>query len=994
LRRDQVADLSPLYDGAVPLSLIAGPANAGKVELLLDRYLDSLEREPLLIVPNRSDVERVERELLAARPALLAGSIGTFDDVFERVAYAGEGARPLVSQAQRALLVRRVLGTAQLDGLAASARFGGFADALLQTLGELESGLLEPGALDGDLATLYAAYRAELDRLGLWDRDLLRRRAAELLQSELGAWHGEPVFAYGFEDLTGAEWALLEALAARTDVSVSLPYEPARPAFASLRRTAEDLSRLADGRIEELPPRYGASAHPALAHLERSLFGTSESVVTRTRSLSDGAVRFFEGAGARGALELVGEELLALLRAGTPAERIGIVCPSLERWRTPLETVLGTLGVPYSVDGELRLAQTAFGQALTAMLRFAWLGGTRRDLFAFLRSPFSGLERRAVDFVEGRLRGRAIQTPERVVEESEKLRPGPVPGLAELEHADDPVDAVRELAARMLRNAYGLGTPPAGEQARLDLRTHETVRRLLGELDRWRALVGDLSREDVAAALERQTLRPMRGDEPGRVAVVDLLRARTRRFDVVFVLGLEEGSLPRRGFSSPFLDDDTRHELDQRGARLQRPDAVSRDRYLFYTACTRPLERLYLVREAATDDGSPREPSPFWDEVQAVFDPEDVRRWTRRRPLSALTWTLDDAPTERERLRALAGLAARDTGAAEALARANGWERRLERAIQAFRRPTRLTHPLVLEQLGSRSTFNVTELERFADCSSAWFVERFLDPRTIDAEVDAKLRGSVAHSALFKFFTRLPKELGVEKLDESVADGAVRLMRACLDEALAGVRMEMTEMQARELDQTLWRDLSAVVHDECASELPLVPRRFEVSFGSERAPQELQRGLDLGEGLTLSGKIDRIDVDPFGARGIVQDYKSGKHAHSAREIESELRLQIPLYMLVLRDLVGLEPLGGVYRPLAGERKARGLLRQSEGETLAGYSKNDYLDEESFWAAVDKAKAKALELAGRIGGGDVRHDPKGGECPTWCDLWPMCRVPRP
>ena len=974
----------------MPLSLIAGPANAGKVELLLDRYLASLEREPTLIVPNRSDVDRVERDLLRRRPCLLAGSIGTFDDVFERIARSGEGVRPLLSAAQRALLVRRALASAELDGLAASARFAGFADALLQTLAELESGLLEPQELEGDLATLYGAYRIGLDRLGLWDRDLLRRRAAERLQSDLEAWHDEPVFAYGFEDLTGAEWALLEALAARTEVTVSLPYEPARPAFSSLRRTAEDLSRLAGAGIEELPPRYGESAHPALAHLERALFSDTPPPPVPI----DGAVRFFEGAGPRGALELVGEELLALLRGGTPAERIGIVCPSAERWRAPLDTALATLGVPYSLDGEVRLAQTPLGHALAAMLRFAWLGGTRRDLFTFLRSPFSGLERRAVDFVEGRLRGRAIQTPDRVVEEAEKLRGMPLPALAELREAEEPVAAVRRLAARMLRNAYGLEGPPVGEPSRLDLRAYETTTRLLTDLDRWRALVGELSREDLVAALERQALRPMRGDEPGRVAVVDLLRARTRRFDAVFVLGLEEGSLPRRGAASPFLDDDVRRALDERGARLQRPDSVSRDRYLFYTACTRPLERLYLVREAATDDGGPREPSPFWDEVQAVFEPDDVRRWTRRRPLSALTWTLDGAPTERERLRALAELASTDGPAADALARANGWERRLERALRAFSRPTKLTHPLVLEQLASRLTFNVTELERFADCSSAWFVERFLDPRSIDAEVDAKLRGSVAHNALFKFFTRLPKELGVEKLDERVVADASRLMRGCLDEALQGLRMEMTEMQARELDQTLWRDLEALVHEECASGLELVPRRFEVAFGSERAAPELQRGLDLGDGVHLSGKIDRIDVDPFGARGIVQDYKSGKHAHSAREIESELRLQIPLYMLVLRDLVGLEPLGGVYRPLAGERKARGLLRVDEQETLPGYVKNDYLDDEALWAAVDNAMATARRLAGRIRAGDVVHDPKGGECPAWCDLWPMCRVARP
>ena len=410
----------------MPLNLIAGPANAGKVGLLLDRYLGALESEPVLIVPNRSDVDFVERELLARRPALLAGTIGTFDDVFERIARAGgEGRRPLPN-VQRAFVVRRAIATAALNGLSTSAQSGGFADALLETIAEVESGLLEPGDLDGDVSRLYAAYRSELTRLGLVDRELLQRIAVERLQSALDAWHGEPVFAYGFEDLTSAQWALLEALAARTEVSVSLPYEPGRPGFASLRRTAEDLSRLAGPRIEELPPRYGDSAHPALAQLERALF----TDVPPEPEPIDGAVRFFEGAGARGALELVGEELLAVLRSGTPPENIGIILPSVERWRAPLETALGTLGVPYAVDGQVRVAQTPFGQALTAMLRFAWLGGTRRDLFTFLRSPFSGLERRAVDFVEGRLRGRAIQTPERVVEEAEKLRGAPLPSLA------------------------------------------------------------------------------------------------------------------------------------------------------------------------------------------------------------------------------------------------------------------------------------------------------------------------------------------------------------------------------------------------------------------------------------------------------------------------------------------------------------------------------------------------------------------------------------
>src|SRR5581483_4937393 len=329
-------------------------------------------------------------------------------------------------------------------------------------------------------------------------------------------------------------------------------------------------------------------------------------------------------------------------------------------------------------------------------------------------------------------------------------------------------------------------------------------------------------------------------------------------------------------------------------------------------------------------------------------------RWTIRRPLSALTRPLEDAATERERLRALARLDAVEPDEASALARANGWDRRLARARRALRRRTRLTHPLVLESLGSRDSFGVTELERFADCSSAWFVERYLDPKSIDAEVDAKLRGSVAHTALNRFFAALPKELGTEKVEPELVEDAVRLMRKCLDDALSGVRLEMTDLQRQELDLGLWRDLEALVQAEAETPLPLVPRRFEVSFGSERSAPELQRGLDLGS-FALSGKIDRIDLDPFAARGIVWDYKSGKTAHSAAEIERELRLQIPLYMLVLRDLVGVEPLGGLYRPLSGDRKARGLLRaDARGDGVPGYSPRDYVDEDDFWRKVELA----------------------------------------
>jgi len=974
----------------VPLALLVGPANAGKVSRLLDRYLENLGREPFLVVPNRAEVERVERDLLSRQPVLLGGEIGTFDDLFERIARGDGRERPVATDAQRALVLRRVLAGASLNGLGPSARFAGFAETLLGAVSELEAGLVDPGHVEGDLAVLFAAYREELDRLDLWDRDLERRRAVERVEGELSAWDGRPVLAYGFEDLTGAQWRLLQALAGRAEVTVSLPYEPARPAFASLARTAEDLAGLAGGQVEELPPAYAEIAHPALAHLERAVF--SEGPRPEPPQL-EGAVRFLEAAGSRGALELVAEEVLRLVRDGTTPEAIGVVCPSLDRVRAPLETAFATAGVPYALEGRVRLGQIPFGHALLSALRFLWGTGERRDLFGFLRSPYSGLPRAHADYLEGRLRGLGVRTG--VEERAVALRGQALPLLDDVRAAGSPVEAVRVLGRAMLRAAHGLEAPPVGEASRLDLRVFERVSRLLTELAGWDDLGGELTREDVLAALERLPIRLAGAAEPGRVAVLDLLRARTRRFDVVVVLGLEEGSLPRRSAASPFLDEDVRRALDERTrSRLAKPDPVSRDRFLFYAACTRPSRRLYLVREAATDDGAPRQASPFWDEVRALFDPADVARWTRRRPLSALTWPLDEAPTDRERLRALAALSAADAPAAEALALANGWERRFLRARAAFERPTTLTNPAVLAELAARSTFNVTELEAFASCSSIWLVERLVSPRSIDAEVDAKLRGSIAHTTLHRFYAGLPKELGAEQVDGARLEDALRFLRRCFEDALAGVRQELSELERRELEGQLWRDLERFVRDEAEAELPLVPRRFEVGFGTERSSPELQRGLDLG-GFALSGKIDRIDVDPMSARGIVWDYKSGKTAFSAAKIDSELRLQIPLYMLVLRDLVGIEPLGGLYRALAGEGSARGLLRASaRDDGIPGFARNDYRDEDEFWAQIERAVEHARGFAGRMRAGDVRHDPLGdGACHSWCELAPMCRVRR-
>ena len=141
----------------------------------------ALGRDPWLIVPNRADVERVERELVERRGGLLAGTVGTFDTLFGELARAdGEGKR-LLGDAERAVVLRRLVDAAQAHG----PRLAGLADAVGRALAELDGSLLDADDLPDRLAPLAHAYRAELAALDAWDRGSLRRRAVERLTTEL-----------------------------------------------------------------------------------------------------------------------------------------------------------------------------------------------------------------------------------------------------------------------------------------------------------------------------------------------------------------------------------------------------------------------------------------------------------------------------------------------------------------------------------------------------------------------------------------------------------------------------------------------------------------------------------------------------------------------------------------------------------------------------------------------------------------------------------------
>jgi ATP-dependent helicase/DNAse subunit B len=918
----------------VPLTLITGPANSAKAGEVLGAFAAQRQRGALLVVPTARDAQLYSREL-AADGHVMGGAVLTFSGLIREIARRVGFEAQRLSELQRERVVRRAIEAARLDQLAESARTPGFLRAAVELIAELERSLITPerfarsGA--GEVAAIYTAYARELDRLGRVDADLYAWRALDALRTDPGRWGSTAVFFYGFDDLTPLERDAVETLArvAAAPVTVSLTYEPGRAALTARAEAVEELRPIAE-RVLELPATDEFYEHPALHHMERRLFEESEDTVD-----PGDAVQLLEAGGERAEIELVAGEVLRLLGEGVPGEEIAVV---FRNGPTALvERVFADYGIPVTMERDVPFGHTTLGRGLLALARCALLrDAPAADLVTYLRSP--GVYGRA-DAAEADILREGIRT---AAEARERL------GLSLREI--DTLDSARELerqARRMFVAPHRGSAAVLGPDEQLDARALSALTRALSEL----ADVGDLpSGAELVELLDGLTIRTA---SRGSVLAAEPLQIRARRFRAVFVCGLQEGSFPAPGSPEPFLSDDRRLELATRsGLRLRpREDMLARERYLFYSCVSRATERVIVSYRSSDEEGNIELPSPFIDDLAELFVPQ-WRERRRRRLLADVVWPLHEAPTARERARAQALAAEKPTaGSGEA--------------------PLALSQA-ALAKVRHSEILSAGALESYAECPVKWLVEKELQPDPLEPDPDPVVRGSLIHSLL----ERLLRELGRPLRTESLED-ANRILDGLLAEPapqLAPGRIEAVRTAAL---RSIEADLRRYLAHDAASGCDWDAEALELRFGFDDQEESLP-ALELADGVRIRGMIDRVDVDGAG-HAIVRDYKSGgkRPGYAGARWAEDQQLQVALYMLVVRELMGLDPVAGLYQPLGGDDlRSRGVFLDGAAVGTSVVA-TDARSSDELQEVLDDARRRAVELAGRLRSGNLEP------CPDTC-----------
>lgn len=644
----------------------------------------------LALYPTARKVEDLLKRLSLKRRCLLGHCVMTFPQLIDRL-WREFGPRGAVLDE---LGERLAACEAMAAGDGALGNGVASAESALGLIRQFKSAALEPGDLRhaaatladraaaarlGEIASVFERYQELLRRRAMCDRHDRERAVLEglLARERRGA---RPALLDGIRQLQIAEiydFSLLQFMIVTAlirmvgDARLTLqaaehPTDATR--FAELtwnRFVAEEA--IADKVLPGFVRRDGRPGRLGFV-LEHLFTDASASAPP-----ADATLEIVEAPTRLAEIEEVGRAIRRAMEAPEPIApaRIAVVARDLAPYAEDLRAVFRRYRISLDLSEALPLRATPPAGLVAAMLRAARENLGREALATLLRSPHLGaaapglaamlgeigyIDRGArplmncleshTTALHAALRGATDETERRKIEEriarAQRARERFERVLAALEPMSAP-GTLNEHLDRLGRALDALGFDPARDAEHADdaARACGPVHAALGGLARWAALAGGAQRTIeaaefatvVEAALDSVPASAADAAALGAVRALPVLEARGLDFDLVFVLGLNDGCFPTYHADDPLLPDEMKLALNRPlaealGRRFgadapSRAGHVLRTRYerngedflLFHLALSMPSRRAVLSYAAADATGNPLVRSPFVDEV-------------------------------------------------------------------------------------------------------------------------------------------------------------------------------------------------------------------------------------------------------------------------------------------------------------------------------------------------------------------------------------------
>lgn len=401
-----------------------------------------------------------------------------------------------------------------------------------------------------------------------------------------------------------------------------------------------------------------------------------------------------------------------------------------------------------------------------------------------------------------------------------------------------------------------------------------------------------------------------------QIMVGDIERTRLKNIKALFIVGVNDGIIPKNAGGKGILTDMERETLKSNNIEMAptRRQAIYTEKFYLYLNMTKPSEKLYVSFSRVNGEGKAILPAFIIDTLVKLFPQipivdEDIlvenlaHVLSRDRGLPYIIKGLREFP-QGERSDLFSELFSYYKSSDEQKDILN----HILSAVYYTNQNLRITKEAAMELYGSVLSTSATRFERYAACSFAHFAAFGLE---LNERVEYRLlvpdMGNIFHNALEIFSKRLERsEYNWHTLPDETRD---MWCSGSVTEAIKGYESTIFESSQRynylinRVERITKRTVWAL--SEQIKRGDFEPAAYEMLFTDREKLSSLFIELSKESSIGIKGRIDRLDLceDKDSLYVRVIDYKSGSTSFDLNALYYGLQIQLSVYMNAAMELL-------------------------------------------------------------------------------------------
>lgn len=1015
-------------------------------------------RRVIYIAPSRELIFKVRKDMSSLMGGLINMDVMSFDDleseILKGIGRSGFSADSSTLSIILSGVLKKLADHNSLSFFIRVLDKPGFVESCLKAIRRLKRSMTFPDDLEkimgdlnqqrelplklSDLEVIYRAYNSELGRLSIKDSEDLAIEAVDLssnssLFSSMGL-----MVVDGFIDIDPINRELLKNIAdsfPQADYICSVPFNAPCAREYVEDNIIKDLTSMGFTLNETVrdctpTPLEGLfSVNPARSQ-------DASGICINNHPCIEDEVR---GAARR---------IKQLVMSGERPDRMAVVITSDKDYRDILPDIFSEMGLPLDMGQRIPLSSHPLARDLWTLLNLKLRGISLEGLTGVVSSRYFGLlplehqkgaeeALRKLYDMEGTMEAlnAVALSPESCGCSEEHLKWGKIAfSRAEdiISHLPnegvigDFVDKLADLldSYRIRDNLIRLYKSGliSSELFIRDVKGHFSIMEALSGISRLYHMAGADKRtisfrefvSIINESLRNQTITTAQKGREGIKAIKpDVIRGVD--YDYVFILGLNEGVYPKPSSKGGLFTLGEREVLLRHGLDLGcRTLELSRSKIAFMLACCSAKKKLFLSYRTTGEDGSYMIKSPFLDELQGLYEKDEVAKvtsdrrcmrerfegdpdeiWSRSEAIDSILindWQKAKSDSSLESLRKAICSDGMDSSLKE-IYRLGDIEKTRQQK-KGFDRYDGLITGVQTAQSEGSYCFSASQINSYASCPFKYYMERVLGISTYEdeGEFNSISEGTLYHEVLRYYYENTKDLYTFDPV----------LLKKGLEIALSRINDKRLVDVVR---RTKEEEISVTLEQFLLKDIELF-KGYRDNTGRELKPTYLEFKVfepDAFSPYLFTANIDRVDLEyedkPTG-RFIMYDYKK-KNKKITRDCIGGNDFQLAIYYHCIQQelktrlpQVPLECLGLMYYTI--EKPDRdGLIRDEYKKLLGKSRKQDTLGEAGFAASMEFLDERIKELSGRIASGDFTLK---DSCPFdgssfKCEFYQACRFDR-